>query len=187
MQPDPHPASFEDQAASKVPPPLAPASNLKSGSSRNLAILLSLCLGLFLVDAAVSLIDDSLSLFYGFHGFSIVRGLTSILASLMAIGVYVLMGLTPMVPKRLFLSISLFPLAGILAVFPFAIYCYGRLQQVAVGLSVCQVIIGLAILWWSQGGIKFSWPLVPENSSWAVAWLYAGEIFLYSCWRTSWS
>ena len=163
MQPDPQTASFKDQLDNKVPPPLPPVSNRKSGSSHNLAILLSLCLGLFLADAAVSFIDDSLILFCGFHVFSFIRELVSIFAFFMAVGVYVLMGLTPMVPKRLFLPIPLFTLATMLAVFPIVIYCYGQLQQFAVGLSVCQVILGLALLRWSQGRFKFSWPLVPEN------------------------
>jgi len=163
MQPDTQTASFKDQLADKVPPPLSPAPNRKSSSSHNLAILLSLCLGLFLVDAAVSFIDDSLILFCGSHVFSIIRELISVFAFFMAVGVYVLMGLTPLVPKRLFLPISLFTLATYLAVFPLMIYCYGQLQQVAVGISVCQVILGLALLKWARGSIKFSWPLVPEN------------------------
>src|ERR1700733_382141 len=159
MQPDPIRDSFKDTAANKVPPQLSPASNLKSGSGRNLSILLSLFLGLFLVDAALSFIDDSLILFCGSHLISVPRELTSMLAFLMAAGVYVLMALTPMVPKRLFLPIPLFVLVAMLAVFPFVIYCYDQLQQVAVGLSACQVILGLVLLWWSQGGITFSWPL----------------------------
>ena len=127
------------------------------------AFLLSLCLALFLVDAAVSLLDDSLILFFGLHIFSLVRGLVAIFGALMALGVYGLIGLTPMVPKRLFLPIPLFHLALILASFPFAIYCHGRLQQLSVGISACQVIVGLGILCWSQGGFKLRWPLVPEN------------------------
>lgn len=126
-------------------------------------ILLSLCLALFLVDAVVSLLDDSLILLFGLHIFSLVRGLVAIFGALMALGVYGLMGLTPMVPKRLFLPIPLFHLALILVSFPFAIYCYGRLQQIAMGVSTCQVIVGLGMLYWSQGGFKLRWPLVPES------------------------
>jgi hypothetical protein len=127
------------------------------------ANLLSLCLALFLVDAVVSLLDDSLILIFGLHIFSLFRGLVAIFGALMALGVYGLMGLTPMVPKRLFIPIPLFHLALILVSFPFAIYCYGHLQQIAVGVSVCQVIVGLGILYGSQGGFKLRWPLVPEN------------------------
>jgi hypothetical protein len=127
------------------------------------AILLSLCLALFLVDAVVSLLDDSLILLFGLHIFSLFRGLVAIFGAFMALGVYGLMGLTPMVPKRVFLPIPLFNLALILVSFPIAIYCYGWLQQLSVSLSACQVIVGLGILYWSQGGFKLRWPLVPEN------------------------
>ncbi len=50
-------------------------------------ILLSLCLALFLVDAVVSLLDDSLILFFGLHIFSLFRGLVAIFGALMALGV----------------------------------------------------------------------------------------------------
>jgi hypothetical protein len=146
------------------PPPLSPESNRKSVSMRHLfAILLSLCLGLFLADAVASLVDDSLILFFGIHLFSVIRKVISIFGALMAVGIYGLIGLTPMVPKRLFLPIPLFHLVVVLAVFPFLIYCYGHIQQVAWGISVCQAILGLIILYWSQGGLKFRWPLVSEG------------------------
>jgi hypothetical protein len=105
-----------------VPPLLSPESKHKSGSRRQFfAILLSLCLALFLIDAVVSLVDDSLILFFGLHVFSVIRGLVAILALLMAVGLYGLMGLTPMVPKHLFLPIPLFCLVVMLAVFPIMI------------------------------------------------------------------
>ncbi|MGD1090036.1 MAG: hypothetical protein ABR955_15130, partial [Verrucomicrobiota bacterium] len=125
--------------------------------------LLSLCLGLFLADAVASLADDSLILFFGTHLFSVVREVISTVAALMAVGVYCLIGLTPMVPKRLFLPIPLFNLVAVLAVFPFAIYCFDRIQQVAWGISFCQVILALGILYGSQGGFKFCWPLLSEG------------------------
>ena len=127
------------------------------------AILLSLCLGLFLADAFVSLVDDSLILLFDLHGLTVIRGILFLLAMLVAIVIYGLMGLTPMIPKRLFLPLTLFnPVAG-LVVIPFLIYFYGRIQQVAWGISFCQVILGLSILHWVQGGFKFRWPLVAEN------------------------
>src|ERR1039457_2026023 len=67
-----------------VPPLLSPESKHKSGPRRQFfAILLSLCLALFLIDAVVSLVDDSLILFFGLHVFSVIRGLVAILALLM--------------------------------------------------------------------------------------------------------
>ncbi len=73
------------------------------------------------------------------------------------------MGLTPMVPKRLFLPIPLFNVAVMLAGFPFTIYCFGWLHQAVWGISVVQVIVGLGVLYWAQGGLSFRWPLVPVD------------------------
>ena len=126
-------------------------------------IVLSLCLGLFLADAVVSLVDDSLILFFNLHALAAIRGMLFFFAILMAIVVYILMALTPMIPKRLFLPIALFNLVAGLLVVPCAIYFFDRLQQVSWVISVCQVILGLGILWWAQGEFKFRWPLVAEN------------------------
>src|SRR3990172_2817189 len=114
MQPDPKSESFNDKpAAGGVPPPLpasqppvigplppvvaaSPPPQLDHRSSRVrqlLAILLSLCLGLFLADAVVSLVDDSLILFFNLHLLTVIRGLVFLLAVFMAIVIYVLMGL----------------------------------------------------------------------------------------------
>jgi hypothetical protein len=127
-----------------------------------LAILLSLCLGLFLGDAVLSLVDESLALFFNIHLLSMISGLVSFFVMLIVIVIYGLMGLTPMIPKRLFLPLTLFnPVVGLVVV-PSMIYCYGRMQQVAWAASFCQVILGLSILWVVQGGFKFRWPLVAE-------------------------
>jgi DNA-binding transcriptional MerR regulator len=50
-----------------------------------------------------------------------------------------------------------------LSAFPFTIYFYNRIQQVAWGISVCQVLLGLMILYRAQGSLKFRWQLVPED------------------------
>src|ERR1700743_1185568 len=100
----------------EVPPLLPPASNQKS-SHHSFAVLLSLCLVLFLVDGVVSLADYSLFFFFGAHYLSLLRGIFSLAVLIMALGVYGLIGLTPMVPKRLFLPIPFFFLAGMLAMF----------------------------------------------------------------------
>ena len=158
------PLSNDSPQSGGAPPPLLAEANRKSGSARQVfAFLLSLCLALFLADAVISLADDSLILLGGLHSLSALRGLVGFFAMLMVVGVYGLMGLTPMVPKRLFLPISLFPLVGMLAVFPFAIYCFGRLQQVAWVISLAQVIVGLGVLYWAQGRPGFRWPLVPVD------------------------
>ena len=105
----------------------------------------------------------SLILFFRLHALSVIDGLITFLAVPMAIALYVLMGLTPLVPKRLFLPIALLtPVTGLISV-PFLIYSYDRLPQVAWVVSLCQLVLGLGILFWAQGGFKFRWPLVAEN------------------------
>lgn len=153
MQPDPKSNSSKDKPeTSAIPPilppseptgvgalpPLTPASppplpidtTRKSWSVEQiLTILLSLCLGLFLADAVVSLVDDSLILFFGVHVLTVLRGTVFLFAMLMAIVIYVLMGLTPIIRKRLFLPITLFnPVAALISI-PLSIYFYRRIQQ----------------------------------------------------------
>jgi hypothetical protein len=142
-------------------PPVLLESKNKSGSMPHFfAILLSLCLGLFLADAFLSLADASLILFCGLHVLSAASGVVSCFSVLMAVGIYGLIGLTPIVPKRIFLPMPLFYLLATLSLCPFAIYWYGRIQEIAWGVSACQLILGLLILGWSQGGFKLHWPLV---------------------------
>lgn len=90
-----------------LPPPLPSAPAPKRSPVRQLlAIVLSLCLGLFLADAVVSLADDSLILLFGIHDLRVMREMTGLFALAMAIVVYGLMGLAPMIPKRLFLPVT---------------------------------------------------------------------------------
>jgi hypothetical protein len=130
---------------------------------RLFSILLSVCLGLFLADGVISLADDSLALLFDIHVLLIIRGVIFFFSILVAILIYGLMGLTPMIPKRLFLPLTLFLLAAQLIVFPFMIYSYARLQQLAWGVSLCQVILGLSLVYWAWGGFKVRWPLVAEE------------------------
>ena len=147
----------------RFPPPLPPKAPHKSPSARQLlAILLSVFLALFVADAVVSLVDDSLILCFGIHLLAGIRGMLFFFATLMAILVYGLMGLTPMIPKRQFLPLTLFTLVVQLVAIPCLIFFYGRFQEVSWGFSCCQVIFGLILLYWIQGGLKFRWPLVAE-------------------------
>jgi hypothetical protein len=153
-----------------APPPLATGLPLPPERARQpwpmkhvFAILLSLCLGLFLADAIVSLADDSLFLLFDIHFLTAVRGIVFLFAVLMAIVIYGLMAITPMIPKRLFLPVTLFNPVAALAVIPCSIFCYSRLPQVSWAVSLCQVIFGLIILFCIQGGLNFHWPLVPRK------------------------
>jgi TraB/PrgY/gumN family len=128
-----------------------------------LSALLSLCLGFFLADALVSLLDDTIILVSGFHALDVVRGLVCFVALGAALIVYVLMGITPAIPKRVFLPVVLFNPLSMLAVIPISIYHSARLQQVAWVLSACQVVVALAAWRWAQGGWRFRWPALAED------------------------
>jgi hypothetical protein len=128
-----------------------------------LAILLSVFLGLFFADAVVSVVDDSLILVFDLHLLFAIRALFGFLSVLLAIAVYGLMGLTPMIPKRWFLPVTLFYPAVQLAFIPFLIFSHGRFQLVVWSISCGQVLVGLAILCWVQGGFKFRWRLVTKE------------------------
>lgn len=126
-------------------PPLLPTAQ-KTSSRRGLRVLLSLCLMLFLADGVISFVDDGSILFLNAHGLSLVRGLFSLATVLMAAGVYVLIGVLPAVPKRLFLPIPMFFLTGMLAMFTLAIFWYHHVEQIAFGISACELMVALCLL-----------------------------------------
>lgn len=140
-------------------PPLLASNKLRD----LLVVVLSSCLGLYLADAAISLLDDSLIVFFNFHILSSLRALVGIFSMFMALGLYGLIGLTPMVPKRLFLVIPLSNLAVMLAAFPLAVYFFGQTPRISFCLSIVQVMIALGILCGCLGGFKIRWPLVPVD------------------------
>jgi hypothetical protein len=157
---EPQPSGAQAPVGVVSPPPLPAKPERRPWPVRVLVILLTVCLGFFLADAAVSLVDDSLILFFDVHVLTLLRGLVFLFAAVTGTLVYVLMGLTPMIPKRLFLPVTLFnPVAGLLAI-PCLIYFYGRSQQVSWLISLCQLLVGLGILHSVQGGFKFRWPLI---------------------------
>ena len=60
------PSSSDNLPTGSVPPPVPPEPTPKPSHGRQfVAFLLSVCLGLFLADAVISLLDDSLILFLG--------------------------------------------------------------------------------------------------------------------------
>jgi hypothetical protein len=124
------------------------------------AFVLSLCLGLFLAGAVVSLLDDSLVLLLGLHRLTAVSGILGCLSYLLVALVYVLMGLTPVVPKRVVLPIVMYIALALLAVFPVLIYHREWMIQMDWLLSLGQVLLGLGLLFWLQGGFKLRWPIV---------------------------
>ena len=127
-------------------PPLLPPTPEKKSGRRSFAKLLSFCLWLFLLDGMVSFADDALILLFGAHWFSLIRGLISFATLVMALGVYLLMGITPAVPKRIFLPVPLFFLASMLAMFTLAIFWYHRLEEIAFTVSTCELVLGVLLV-----------------------------------------
>ncbi|HTV43648.1 MAG TPA: hypothetical protein VMF08_23995 [Candidatus Sulfotelmatobacter sp.] len=134
---------------------------------QTISIVLNLFLCVFVASGVLSVVDDSLRLFWGFPFLMAISAILSCIAFLFAIVVYGLMGLTPMIPKRVFLPVTLFYAAGIMVTVPVMIYGGGdwvrRSLQLDWANSLCQAILGLAILCWLRGGWKFRWPLVPDE------------------------
>jgi len=162
-----HPVTGEPPPALSLgpaPPPL-PVGNAakRSRGEHALTIVLSLCLGLFIADALVSLADDSFIVFFNTGAFTAVRGLVFCLFLLVAIVVYALMAFTPMVPKRLFLPVTLFTPVALLLMVPCLIFFHRWIGPIGWFVSLCQVAVGLAILCRTQGGVKLRWPFVPAR------------------------
>ena len=138
------------------------AGDPPSRADRWLAGLLSVCLGLFLADAAVSLLHTALECFFGGPGLPFIHGAIAFLTFLMVAGVYLLMGLTPKVPKRVVLPLALFYVGWVLVLLPFAVFYHGSKQVQLFEMAVCavQLAVGLVLLRQAQGGFRLSWPLV---------------------------
>ena len=128
-----------------------------------ISLLLSLYLGLFLVAGVVSLADDSLVLLFSLHLLTAMSAILSCLALLMTLLVYGLMGLTPVVPRRLVLPVAFFYVANFLVVLPAMIYFPYRVLQLDWVMSFGQVIFGLGVVYWLQKGLKFRWQIVEEH------------------------
>ena len=85
--------------------------------------------------------------------------LTAITLLLMLL-LYGLMGLTPLIPKRVFLPVILFIGLGLLAVFPTLIYSPRRILQLDWLLSLLQVVLVLGICYRLRGRGRFRWSVV---------------------------
>ena len=126
-------------------------------------VLLNLCLWLFLAGGLISLLDDSLVLFLHVSALTILRMGIVFFGCLMAVLVYCMMGLTPLIPKRLFLPTVLFTPVVQLVYLPCLIYSFNRMPQVAWVCSLSQVILGLLVLYYVQGALQFRWSLIGEH------------------------
>ena len=138
-----------------------------------ITFLLNLALGLFLVEAGVSLLDDTLILGFGVNVLGFIRGLLFLLLVLISILIYLLSGVTPMIPKRFVVPIVIFTPIAQLAAIPFLIYHYDRVQQITWAISLCQFFFGLSMIFWVQGSFRIGWPLIRQGQlgKKAFSWL----------------
>lgn len=149
---------------SASPPPLSIGQGHQAQSIRPLlCLVLSLCFVLFLADAAVSFTDESFILFFDNHTLTALRQIVLLFALLASAVVYLLMCVTPLIPKRLFLPIVLFnPVAGLLQI-PFAIYSFNKIELITWAICLSQVILGLSLLLWLRRGFTFRWPIIDQT------------------------
>ena len=153
--PTPPPAPEPPIIAACPPPP-------PSAGRQFLAFVLSFTLAMFLADACISLADHSLTLLAGVGVPASLRNLVCLLSLLLGGLIYCLMAFAPMIPKRLFLPITLFnPITALLAL-PVLIYAYRRLHEVAWLLSAGQLLLGLGVLYRLRR-LDLRWPWVLES------------------------
>src|SRR5262245_60806882 len=93
-------------------PPMLPSTPpaTPSGLRLSITLLLGAGLALFIGDGLVSLLDDTLIVLFDLHLLSSVREIVFLWSMLVAGVIYCVMALSPMVPKRIFLPLTLFNL-----------------------------------------------------------------------------
>jgi hypothetical protein len=130
---------------------------------RAIFIFLNLCLCLVLFAGSVSLLDDSLALWVNFHGLTVFSGFLSFCAMAVLFLVYLLMGVTPMIPKRIFLPLAILFALILLAVIPGLIYSPHRVREGDLISSFLVVIAGFIAMAQLQGGFRFEWQPVSDK------------------------
>ena len=96
----------------------------------------------------------------------------ALVAPLIVLAVYLLMAFLPAIPKLLFVPMSLLYLAVQLLGLPIFLLWYSHLPQITWMLSLGQVLLGLFLLYGSQGGLKCKWPILPmaRLGDWRFSW-----------------
>ncbi|HEY3854108.1 MAG TPA: hypothetical protein VGO67_06925 [Verrucomicrobiae bacterium] len=162
-------ASGADLAPSLPPvinssnPKLPDATPESSLAKKWVAMLSSICLGLFLADGIISFFDDSLIIFADIHLLSLIRGVIFFFTIASTVLIYGMMGLTPWVAKRWFFPVALFAPISSLAMIPLTIYYYNRLPQFVWAFSLLQVGVALYVVRAVRGRLKFRWALVSDK------------------------
>ncbi|GAA5126515.1 hypothetical protein GCM10023212_30070 [Luteolibacter yonseiensis] len=124
-----------------------------------IAAILSLTLVMSLVNATVALASDSLVVFLGNHSLVGALPWVALPTLLMTFAVYGLMLLTPMIPKRWFIPLTLCGPVTALAALPLMIYFHTQAPWIAFGISVVQMVVCLVVLRKMRGSWSIRWPL----------------------------
>ncbi len=128
-----------------------------------ISVVLGWCLGLFLADGVLSTLDDTINHQWDLRILSGVRGVVFLLSAVATLATYLLMGLTPMIPKRFFVPITLFgPFVWLVAIPP-SIYYFDHISQLTWGISIGQLLLGLGVLARIRSGCGLSGPFIPDG------------------------
>jgi hypothetical protein len=141
-----------------------PDNDRESKARASIAKLLSVLLCLFLAEAGLSLLDDTLSLAFDVHALELFRGLVFVLFTLLSLLVYLLLGLMPLIPKRWVLPVLFFNPLVLLGSIPVLIYHYQHLELIFWLISFGEVLFSLGMVFGIQGAPRLRWPLFrPEQ------------------------
>jgi hypothetical protein len=173
MQPDNQGSSVTPESApapaapprltDALPPVLGPVPARSAGGPWLVSRLLSVCLLVFLATAIFAWVDDSLVVLGRGRALMAVEMLLSLGLMILSFVVYGLIGFVPMIPKRLFVPVTLFQPVAVLAALPLLIHHYEHRAWIAWGISAVQIVVGLVVLRLARGAINLRWPLVPES------------------------
>jgi hypothetical protein len=103
-------------------------------------ILANLFLIFFLLDGAVSLADQLLGLFAG------IRPAVASIAALLAVFLYIALGIDRRLPKKIFIPLTLYSFWGALGFWPLSAIA-GRASWLLLA-SACQVLLGISAMLW---------------------------------------
>lgn len=166
--------------AASLPPPL-PADASRQARPLLSAVLSGVLL-LFVASAVVSFLDFSLLLFWERQDLSALGGILLLLMLLAGIATYLMMALSPAIPKRLFLPVSLFLPVVYIAVLPLLARFSVQAMWIVWGVALGQLLLGYFVIRRLRGGRKPAWPLLrlPDGGfRWGnLAGMLAAAVFL---------
>lgn len=122
-------------------------------------VMLSVAVVIFLADVVLGLGDGLLQLAWHAQWLTPLRGVVGVVAFFAGLVVYFLSGLTPLVPKRFFLPLTLLPLVLGLCQLPLFVLYPAKSQEMAVWLMLVQALVTSGLIYLL--GCRTHWPLVP--------------------------